>query len=41
MNAFEAALLACGVANMTGLLDVAAASDYFLTTDLLSHCMSV
>jgi hypothetical protein len=37
MNAFEAALLARGVANMTGLLDVAAASDYFLATEVTKN----
>jgi hypothetical protein len=37
MNAFEAALLARGVANMTGLLDVPAAADYFLATEVTKN----
>ncbi|KAF6264711.1 coth protein-domain-containing protein [Scenedesmus sp. NREL 46B-D3] len=37
MNAFEAALLARGTANMTGLLDVPAAADYFLATEVTKN----
>jgi hypothetical protein len=37
MNAFEAALLARGTANMTELLDVAAAADYFLATEVTKN----
>jgi hypothetical protein len=40
MNAFEAALLARGVANMTGLLYLPASVYYFPATDLLLHCAS-
>jgi hypothetical protein len=37
MNAFEAALLAGGVTNMTGLLDVPVAVDYFLATEVTKN----